>query len=200
MHLRHMLMLEEILSANLHLPTATGCCDVDCVESYTHPAICIMLQHVCRCHRHVDCIQTLDMMRSPTLCNALHFCHLHSFDAVSCCIINTNGPHRRCRALSRADHAIHYSACGLTIDAKLRLVLHSPKSCSESVQLCYTCLKSPSMQQHPQLQRSVKLLPLPPGIRTKLDNAAFFTIEDVQRACVAGSLAQGNLRSCASNS
>lgn len=56
------------------------------------------------------------------------------------------------------------------------------------------------MQQQLQLQRNVKLLPLPPGIRTKLDNAAFFTIEDVQRACVAGSLAQGNLRSCASHS
>lgn len=51
------------------------------------------------------------------------------------------------------------------------------------------------MQQHLQLQRSVKLLPLPPGIRTKLDNGAFFTIEDVQRACAAGALAQGKRNS-----
>jgi hypothetical protein len=51
------------------------------------------------------------------------------------------------------------------------------------------------MQQHPQLQRSVKLLPLPPGIRIKLDNAALFTVEDVQRACAAGSLAQGKMLS-----
>ena len=56
------------------------------------------------------------------------------------------------------------------------------------------------MQQHPQLQRSVKLLPLPPSIRTKLDNAAYFTVEDVQRACATGALAQGKLPSYASHS
>jgi hypothetical protein len=49
------------------------------------------------------------------------------------------------------------------------------------------------MQQHPHLQRSVKLLPLQPSIRTKLDNGGFFTIEDVQRAGTPASVAQGGL-------
>lgn len=119
---------EDIQCANLHIPTATGCCDVDCVECSTHPAISTML-HICAVAIDKSTMHTNpEHLRSPIRCNAFAFRHLHSFDAGSCCIISVSRPRRHCHAFSRADHARYHSACGLTIDANAiscRLVFHS---------------------------------------------------------------------------